>query len=443
MTETPLAKGANLPIDAAAVRAALSWRAGPGVPAVGTAALLLGPDDGPRLVRAHAPGVLVRPDGIEVDLAALAPAVQRVLLLAVTDGTGLGAVPGLSLHLGDVRTGAGLARFDPEPGAERALVCGELYRRDGRWKFRAVGQGWTDGLAGLAVAHGFTLPEPEPVPEPVPVPVPAQVQVPLPEPELTTAQEVGAEERALPVEMRKRLSLRKEQVAVSLRKHGAQGLVARVVLVLDASGSMAGLYRRGVVADVVERMAAVAAQLDEDRTMQAWTFATRPARLPDLRLSELPAWLALHVRVGEISLFGRRKVRPPLPDGRVDMKAVGVQNEEQRVIAQVRDHVRENPAAEPTLVLFFSDGGVYRNSEIEQQLRAAVEEPVFWQFVGLGHGDYGVLERFDTLPGRRVDNVGFFAVDDISTLPDPELYDRLLSEFPQWVAAARRAGILR
>ncbi|MFI1523348.1 vWA domain-containing protein [Kitasatospora cineracea] len=440
MTETPLAKGANLPIDAAAVRAALSWRAGPGVPAVGTAALLLGPDDGPRLVRTHAPGVLVRPDEIDVDLAALAPAVQRVLLLAVTDEAGLGAVPGLSLLLGDARTGAGLARFDPEPGAERALVCGELYRRDGRWKFRAVGQGWTDGLAGLAVAHGFTLPEPEPEMPSVPVPVP--VPLPLPGPE-STAGQGEEEERALPVDMRKRLSLRKQQVAVSLRKHGAQGLVARVVLVLDASGSMAGLYHRGVVADVVERMAAVAAQLDEDRTMQAWTFATWPARLPDLRLSELPEWLGRHVRVGEISLFGRRKVRPPLPDGRVDMKAVGVNNDEQKVIAEVRAHVRENPTAEPTLVLFFSDGGVYRNSEIEQQLRAAVEEPVFWQFVGLGHGDYGVLERFDTLPGRRVDNVGFFAVDDISTLPDPELYDRLLSEFPQWVAAARRAGILR
>ncbi|MEU3498061.1 VWA domain-containing protein [Kitasatospora cineracea] len=438
MTETPLAKGANLPIDAAAVRAALSWRAGPGVPAVGTAALLLGPDDGPRLVRTHAPGVLVRPDGIDVDLAALAPAVQRVLLLAVTDGAGLGAVPGLSLLLGDARTGAGLARFDPEPGAERALVCGELYRRDGRWKFRAVGQGWTDGLAGLAVAHGFTLPEPETPPVQAPVPMPS----PLPGPELTAGQG-EEEERALPVDMRKRLSLRKQQVAVSLRKHGAQGLVARVVLVLDASGSMAGLYHRGVVADVVERMAAVAAQLDADRTMQAWTFATWPARLPDLRLSELPEWLGRHVRVGEISLFGRRKVRPPLSDGRVDMKAVGVNNDEQKVIAEVRAHVRENPTAEPTLVLFFSDGGVYRNSEIEQQLRAAVEEPVFWQFVGLGHGDYGVLERFDTLPGRRVDNVGFFAVDDISTLPDPELYDRLLSEFPQWVAAARRAGVLR
>lgn len=243
------------------------------------------------------------------------------------------------------------------------------------------------------------------------------------------------------MDMRKRLSLRKEQVAVSLSKHGAAGVTARVVLVLDASGSMSLLYSKGVVADVVERMAAVAAQLDDDGEMQAWTFASNPARLPDLRLGELPEWLRLHVRVGEISLFRRGRKKGLHPE-QVDMRAVGIQNEEQKVIAEVRAFVRENPAPVPTLVLFFSDGGVYRNAEIERELREAVEEPIFWQFVGLGRSNYGVLERFDTLPGRRVDNVGFFAVDDIGTVPDPELYDRLLSEFPSWITAAGRAGIL-
>ncbi|WP_261994552.1 vWA domain-containing protein [Streptomyces sp. ME109] len=243
--------------------------------------------------------------------------------------------------------------------------------------------------------------------------------------------------------MRKRLSLRKEQVAVSLRKHGAEGVTARVVLILDASGSMSFLYAKGVVADVVERMAAVAAQVDDDGAMQAWTFASHAARLPDLTLGELPEWLRLHVRVGELSLFRRgKKPRRGLLPGQVDMRTVGIQNEEQKAIAEVRTYVREHPAADPTLVLFFSDGGVYRNDEIERELREAVEEPIFWQFVGLGRSHYGVLERFDSLPGRRVDNVGFFAVDDIANLPDPELYDRLLSEFPTWITAARRQGIL-
>ncbi len=244
------------------------------------------------------------------------------------------------------------------------------------------------------------------------------------------------------MDMRKRLSLRKEQVAVSLRKHGAEGVTARVILVLDASGSMSMLYSKGVVADVVERMAAVAAQLDDDGEMQAWTFASNPARLPDLTLGDLPQWLQHHVRVGELALFRRKKPQKGLLPGQVDMRAVGIQNEEQKVIAEVRTYVREHPTAAPTLVLFFSDGGVYRNKEIETELREAVDEPVFWQFVGLGRAQYGVLERFDTLPGRRVDNVGFFAVDDISRVPDTELYDRLLSEFPSWIREARRLHII-
>lgn len=177
--------------------------------------------------------------------------------------------------------------------------------------------------------------------------------------------------------------------------------------------------------------------------MQAWTFASRPARLPDLVIGELPEWLRLHVRVGQISLFGRRKPPKGMLPGQVDMRAVGIQNEEQKVIAEVRAFVRDHPLPDPTLVLFFSGGGVHRDAEIERELRAAVEEPVFWQFIGLGRSDYGVLERFDNLPGRRVDNVGFFAVDDIEKVSDPELYDRLLTEFPSWLGAARQAGILR
>ncbi|MYW08809.1 stress response protein [Streptomyces sp. SID2563] len=438
---TTLSKGANMPVAPSAVRAVLSWTAGPGVPDVDASALVLGADgrvrtDGdfvfynqPR----HASGTIRHlgkqpgSDTLEADLAALGPEGERIALCASADGGTFGQVPGLHLRLLDALSGAELARFDMAAGPETAYVCGELYRRAGGWKFRAVGQGYASGLAGLATDFGISVDEPRTAPAPA-APAP-------PRP--------GKGEEHLPVDMRKRLSLRKQQVAVSLSKHGLDRLTARVILVLDASGSMSALYSRGTVAGVTERMAAVAAQLDDDGEMQAWTFASNPARLPDLTIGELPEWLRLHVRVGQVSLFGRKKPQKGLVPGQVDMRAVGIQNEEQKVIAEVRAYVRTNPVPAPTLVLFFSDGGVYRNDEIERELRAAVEEPVFWQFIGLGRGQYGVLERFDTMPGRRVDNVGFFAVDDIEQLSDQELYDRLLSEFPSWLRAAGQAGILR
>ncbi|MER5841394.1 VWA domain-containing protein [Streptomyces prasinus] len=500
MTARSMSKGSNLPVDARAVRAELTWAAGAGVPDIdGSALLLTGSgrvrDDGdfvfynqPRhtsgavthLGKRSAAGAAT--DTVEVDLSRLEPAVERVVLCASSDGGTFGQVQGLVLRLLDAGTGAEIARFDMVAGTETAFIGGELYRRQEKWKFRAVGQGYASGLAGLATDFGITVDDAPPAAadstttaagpsaapgattppaasaappaapatpprspvaptvsapaSPAPVPPAVPPSVPPSAPRLTKGEE------RLPVDMRKRLSLRKEQVAVSLRKHGAAGVTARVVLVLDASGSMSFLYSKGVVADVVERMAAVAAQLDDDGEMQAWTFASHPARLPDLLLGELPEWLRLHVRVGEMSLFRRGRKRG-LDPSQVDMREVGIQNEEQKVIAEVRSFVRNSPSAAPTLVLFFSDGGVYRNAEIERELREAVEEPIFWQFVGLGRSNYGVLERFDTLPGRRVDNVGFFAVDDIGTVPDPELYDRLLSEFPQWITAAGRAGILR
>ncbi|MFB7470048.1 VWA domain-containing protein [Kitasatospora sp. NPDC056184] len=435
MTERSLSAGANVPVDAGAVRVEVSWAGGGGGPEVDASAVLVaaggrvrGDGDfvfynqprhasGAVVHRGKADGAGTVVDRIEVDLARVEPGVEKVVLVASADGGVFGHVRGLALRLVDGATGGEVARFAMAAGEETVLIGGELYRRGGQWRFRAVGQGYASGLAGLAADFGVTVDE--------------------------EGGERPGEETKLPPEMRERLSLRKRQVAVSLEKHGAAGLVARVVLVLDASGSMAALYARGVVADVVERMVAVAAQLDDDGAMQAWTFASNPARLPDLRVGELPAWLR-HVKVGQLGgLFGRRTRRAALPEGEVDMKTVGIGNEEQKVIAEVRAYVRSRPAAAPTLVLFFSDGGVHRNADIERELREAVEEPLFWQFVGLGRSDYGVLQRFDELPGRRVDNVGFFAVDDIGTLPDQELYDRLLSQFPRWVTAARRAGILR
>jgi stress response protein SCP2 len=506
MTSTPLSKGANVPVAVPAVRAVLSWTEAGGADADASALLLTGAgrvrDDAdfvfynqPRhtsgAVR-HAGKQRGTPAGvtdtIEVDLDRVEPAVDRVLLCASADGGTFGSMAGLGLRLLDAASGAELAYFPFTAGSETALVGGELYRRGGGWKFRAVGQGYAAGLAGLATDFGITvdeeppsaaaaaapLPSPPPPPPgpptrpatwpaPVAAPPPQGPAAPLPPPPgaaappphpsapAQAAPQPGPQpgpprmvkgEDQLPIDMRKRLSLRKEQVAVSLRKHGAESVRARIVLVLDASGSMSGLYSRGVVAGVVERMAAVAAQLNDDGVLQAWTFASNPARLPDLSLGDLPEWIPLHVRVGALGLFRKRPPRGLKP-GQVDMRQVGFGNEEQKVIAQVRDYVRANPVPEPTFVLFFSDGGVYRNDEIESQLRGAVEEPLFWQFVGMGHSNYGVLERFDTMAGRRVDNVGFFAVDDIATLSDAELYDRLLTEFPSWLKAARAAGILR
>lgn len=203
-----IGKGANLPVAAPAVRVVLGWRGGPGVPDADASALLL---SGGR-VRSDADFVFynqprdasgaVRHEGkqqtadavtdtLAVDLAALETAVETVVLAASSDGGTFGSLPGLYLSVVDAAGGTELARFE-EPGAtsETAFVLGELYRRAGGWKFRAVGQGYDSGLAGLATDYGIQVDaEPTPAPpqqSPQPVAPPATYgappQPPAPQP---------------------------------------------------------------------------------------------------------------------------------------------------------------------------------------------------------------------------------------------------------------------
>nr|WP_276612357.1 VWA domain-containing protein [Kineococcus vitellinus] len=213
--------------------------------------------------------------------------------------------------------------------------------------------------------------------------------------------------------MRERLDLRKRQVALVLTKHEVPRLRCRVVLVLDVSGSTIGLYRRGVFTRAVERVAPVAAQVDDGAEMQVWAMGSHAARLEDLTIGTLPDWLQEHTS----KRFG----------------GAGGSNNEKAVIADVAAYVEREPLEIPTLVLFFHDGGVTDNRGTEKALRAVADAPVFWQFIGLGRANYGVLERLDTLAGRPHDNTGFFALDDLDAVGDEELYERILAEFPSWV----------
>ncbi|MEU6816888.1 TerD family protein [Streptomyces sp. NPDC046860] len=176
-------KGSNVPLDAATVRAVLRWAPGQDVPEVDASALLL---DSEGRVRSdedfvfynqprHPSGAVWalgrKPvaegltDAIQVDLGGVEPGVHRILLVASADDVPFDRVPSLSVLLYDASAAdaEALARFEvkPETGAETALICGELYRRGDAWKFRALGEGYSNGLEGLATDFGISVDEAE------------------------------------------------------------------------------------------------------------------------------------------------------------------------------------------------------------------------------------------------------------------------------------------
>jgi stress response protein SCP2 len=108
-------------------------------------------------------GVRYDPAGVDVDPGAVDAAVQKVVVTASLDGRGpatFGALGGLRMDV--AVAGRPLAVFEPDGlGAETALLCVEIYRRGAEWKVRAVGQGYANGLAGIATDYGITVEEEE------------------------------------------------------------------------------------------------------------------------------------------------------------------------------------------------------------------------------------------------------------------------------------------
>ena len=176
-------KGSNVPLEATTVRAVLRWTPGQGVPDVDASALLLGPDGRVRSDEdfvfynqpRHPAGKVWRlgkkrvaeglTDTIQTELTGVESEVGRILLVASADGVTFDRVQALRILLYDAAdTGAeALAYFDvkPETGEETALICGELYRRGEGWKFRALGEGYSNGLKGLATDFGISVDESE------------------------------------------------------------------------------------------------------------------------------------------------------------------------------------------------------------------------------------------------------------------------------------------
>ncbi|MFF9203400.1 vWA domain-containing protein [Streptomyces sp. NPDC014986] len=215
---------------------------------------------------------------------------------------------------------------------------------------------------------------------------------------------------------------------VSLTKHGLDGLRAAVYLVVDYSGSMKPYYRDGSVQALADRVLSLSAHLDDDGTVPVVFFSTGVDAVTDIALAD--------------------------HRGRVERIAAGLghmgRTSYHLAMDAVIDHYLDSGSTEPALVVFQTDGGPIDRLAAEKYLCKAARLPLFWQFVGFGdpHGkQFDYLRRLDDLavPAKRVvDNAGFFhAGAEPREVPDAELYDRLVGEFPEWLVAARAQGIVR
>lgn len=426
---TELSKGANAPVPTAELTVEVSWQAAPGMDLDASALLLTEagkvrsdedfifynqPASADGTVK-HTGSLPGGGDRIVVDAARLPAAIDRVAFTASihTQGKTFAQVNGARIAV--LQNGAPVVSYAISGlTTETGLVFGELYRRQGAWKFRAVGQGYSSGLKGIATEFGISVDD-------EPAPAPAAAAPPAPAGGGIDMHKQRAVDLRKKVETSSPVLLKKFDAAqVSLEKKGLLSERAEVLLVLDVSGSSRSLFRSGAYQELIDRFVAAALLFDDNGTVDTWLFDHRLHEAESITMANREGWT----------------------DRQLQRKDIWGMTEYAKPIDKIADGLMRGSRM-PTYVAFITDGANHDKRDTTKAIQRASSLPAFFQFMAIGkESDFPFLQRLDELTGREIDNAGFFALSDPKGISDDEFYDKVMIEFPAWLTAARRAGIL-
>lgn len=356
-----------------------------------------------------------------VDLNRLPVTINKLVFTVNVDADStstMGNVTALNFDCGEYALALNGSNFS----SEKAVIVSEIYRRNGQWKINMVARGFNGGLSALLANFGGE--EDTSTSNTNNMNNQNVGMGNVGSQSMNTNMSVSAPvkvslEKKLEKEAPKLVSLAKP-IKVCLDKHKLNTVMAKVALVMDLSGSMNKRYRNGVVQRIVDKTIPLAVQFDDDGSMEFWYFGDKPVKMDDVTLQNYETvtndWMKIQRKTGAC-------------------------NDEPKVMRQVIDTFKDSDL--PVYVLFVSDGGIHETKKIAKLMAEASSYPIFWQFMGVGGYDYGVLEKLDSMPGRVVDNANFFAIDDFDIVSNEELYDRLLCELPSWLDNAKRVGVLK
>ena len=246
--------------------------------------------------------------------------------------------------------------------------------------------------------------------------------------------------------------------AVSLKKTNLQdGHIAKVALCLDVSASMGHLFRNGTVTELVRKSLAQGIVFDDDGQIDVFTF-------------------------GESARYEGEVGADTFASFTGDLKNFRLQGATyyDKAIKLVQRHYEDDNDGYPVYVIFITDGEPTDKAAARQAIRDASGKGIFFQFVGIGKGDFfpqhedkqeadtgkkkgffaslfgggseskpaqgrsgfDFLEELDDLDGRVLDNAGFFALRSPANTPNDKFYDLLMGEYPQWLPHARQANLI-
>ena len=373
-----------------------------------------------------------------IRLSELPPNIDKLVFTASIDGNGtMGEITKHSFALSQnnaAQIEMGLSGSDFK--LEKAIISVELYRKDG-WRIAAVANGFNGGLSALLKSFGgeeilSDAPESDNS---------RQYQ----DDNSVTGVKLRKNEAELTQEVMGKISLSKDKVnlekhvvnlskcIVDLSKENDVDLgstKAKVVVVLDYSGSMTRLNSNGNVQRTINRLVPLGLTIDDNGSIDLYLFQNDFRKLADLNLSNYKRYVQNVIKASGYRMGGTQYA--PV------LKAIieGSSHRQAGLFGFGGKTIASGPIVDDgdaTFILFITDGENADSGETDKIIKKSSGMNVFIQFIGIGNERFQYLKKLDDLPGRVRDNTGFTKMKDLDKADDRELYTNVLEQFAKWL----------
>ena len=366
-----------------------------------------------------------------IQLAKLPMSIDKLVFTVSIDGNGtMGQITKHNFQLSQNNvTEMEMELLGTDFNMEKAIISVELYRKDG-WRIAAAAKGFNGGLSALLKSFGGE-----------------EISSSVSDTNCISAsqKQESKTEDELTQKVMGKISLSKDKV--NLEKHvvnlskcivdlGKKSGVAlgstkaRVVVVLDYSGSMSRLYLQGTVQHTINRLVPLGLTFDDNGSIDIYLFQNDFIKLTDLTLSNYENYVRDIILTSGYRMGGTSyaPVLRAIIEGKICQRIgfLGFNTEIKTENAIVNDK-------ETTFILFITDGENCDREETNRIIKKSSDMNVFIQFIGIGNEKFKYLKSLDEMSGRIRDNTGFAKMEDLDKADDKELYTNVLDQFAKWL----------
>lgn len=223
-----------------------------------------------------------------------------------------------------------------------------------------------------------------------------------------------------------------EKVTVSLAKVGITTVPPlRVLADYDVSGSMKGLYQRGVVQKAADQVLGIGYKFDDDGQVDSFVFDSRAAYVGTSTVNDYGTFVSETILTRDDLwsstnyggclqanldfLFGPGVKSTVMVPGKKGIFGMGKPHQESKTF--------KSEGKDPALVLFFTDGSPDRGDRSAEIIAKAERDgvPIYFNLIGVGNDSFSHLQKL----ADDYDNCGFVSLADFN-MTDAALYDALV-----------------